>query len=362
MIKSAYIHIPFCKKKCKYCSFVSFPSLKLKHDYIKALLEQIKSEYKGEYLKTLYIGGGTPSLLELKDFKEIFAEFNILPDCEITVELNPESTTVELLAGLKMLGVNRLSIGAQSFNDKILKLIGRAHNSNQIKSALNCARAAGFKNVSIDLIYGLPSQKIEDFLSSLETAINLNVEHISLYGLKIEEGCYFYKFPPINVADLDLQADMFEAAVKFLKQNDFIHYEVSNFCKKGCESKHNLNYWKNQFYYGFGCSASGYFDTNIRYTNQSDLNKYITSPLEKELEIELSQKEILEEEIFLGLRTLEGINFREINEKFGIDFFEKYANILNKYKEYFQISGDKLAFSEEGILISNEILAEFIEL
>lgn len=361
MTKSAYIHIPFCRRKCNYCSFVSFPELGLKEQYLDALKKQIENEYKGEKLNTLYFGGGTPSLLSVEEFKSLIDLFELEEDAEITVEVNPESVDLECLSGFKKLGVNRLSIGSQTFDDEILKLIGRGHSSAQTSFALNCAREAGFKNVSLDLIYGLPTQTLKGFETDLKTVIDFDVEHVSLYGLKIDEGCYFHEHPPIHLPpNLDEQADMYLTAVKMLTNAGFEHYEISNFGGKCFKSKHNLNYWNNEYYYGFGCAASGYTD-KIRYTNQNDLKKYIQNPLAKISEQKLTSREILEEAIFLGLRKIAGVNVVELNKKFGIDFNKKYSKILEKYSDYFIKTEQGYALTLDGILISNEILAEFIE-
>lgn len=375
MTKNAYIHIPFCKSKCNYCSFVSFSKLEMKEPYIKALISQIESEYKGEKIETLYFGGGTPSLLTIDEFKSVMELFNFNDKSEITVEVNPDSVELDYFSALKTLGINRISIGSQTFDDKILKIIGRRNNAEQIKSAVEMAKDAGFDNISLDLIYGLPEQDLSGFEADLTKAIDLNVQHISLYGLKIEEGCYFYKNPPKHLsANLDEQADMYLKAVEMLKKAGFEHYEISNFSLPGYNSKHNLNYWENNSYYGFGCAASGYINNNpspptplpqgarvaIRYQNESGLNQYIKNPLKRILEQKLSQKEILEEAIFLGLRKVSGINIKEINQKFEIDFNQKFAKILDKYSRFFIRNSDNLALTTEGILISNEILSEFI--
>lgn len=364
MVKNAYIHIPFCKSKCYYCSFVSYNRLELKEQYIRALQKQIAAEYKGEKLNTLYFGGGTPSLLTITELKSIIELLNFEDNAEITIEVNPDSVDLNYLNELRQLGFNRLSIGSQTFDDEILSLIGRRHNSEQIKIAVKNAKQAGFDNISLDFIYGLPTQDIKGFENDLKTALNLDVQHISLYGLKIEKGCYFYKNPPEDYTpDLDLQADMYLKAVEILKNNKFNHYEISNFggkcVDKSFTSSHNLNYWDNNTYYGFGCAASGYGD-NVRYTNKSDLEKYIANPLKKDVKHELPEQEILEEAIFLGFRKLSGINIKEINQKFNIDFGDKYSNILAKYSEFFIKTDAGYALTLDGIMLSNEILAEFI--
>lgn len=360
MTKNAYIHIPFCKSKCHYCSFVSFDSIELKREYLDALKKQIVEEYKNEELNTIYFGGGTPSLLTVDDFAELMSLFKLENDAEITVEVNPDSVDLEYLTGLRNLGVNRLSIGAQTFDDDILKSIGRRHNPVQIKTAVDCALKAGFENISLDFIYGLPNQEIKDFASDLEQAAKLGIQHVSLYGLKIDEGCYFYKNQPENIADSDIQADMYLKAIEVLTQNGFEHYEISNFSKSGLASKHNLNYWAGDTYYGFGCAASGY-ENNIRYTNESHLKKYIQNPLTKESKQGLSEPERLEEAIFLGLRKIAGINIEEINQKFNINFNKKYAKILDKYTEFFTTTQNAIALNQKGILVSNDILSEFID-
>ena len=233
MPKSVYIHVPFCKSKCHYCSFVSYPKPELKKDYLKVLELEIGSVYGGETLNTLYFGGGTPSILELDELLNLIKHFNITPKTEITAELNPDDLSFGYLRGLYDVGINRISIGAQSFDDEILKLINRRHDSKQIIEAVENGKNAGFENISLDFIYGLPNQTKEMFFDDLKRAVNLEVSHISLYGLSIEENCYFYKNRPQNLPDDDIQADMYLAAVETLRGRGFRQYEISNFCRKG---------------------------------------------------------------------------------------------------------------------------------
>lgn len=371
MTENVYIHIPFCKSKCHYCSFVSYPKPELKEQYLISLEKEIKTFYKGEKLKTLYFGGGTPSLLTADDFSRLIGLFTIKTDQtpapyplplragEITVELNPETITVEYLKNLKQTGINRLSFGCQTFDNNILKLIGRRHNSKDVENAVKYAQNAGFENISLDFIYGLPTQTIEGFENDLKHAISLGITHISLYGLKIDEGCYFYKNPPKNLPDEDVQADMYLKAIETLK--GFEHYEISNFSKKGFNSRHNLNYWENNSYYGFGCAAHGY-ENGIRYFNTSNLEDYINNPLASKTSHKLTQQEQLEEEIFLGFRKISGINVEKINKKFNIDFRKNYASTLKKYLSYKYLSETNTGFklTTEGILVSNVILSEFL--
>ena len=362
MAQNVYIHIPFCKQKCGYCSFVSFPKLEMKNKYLAALRQEILYYYKQEKLNTLYFGGGTPSLLTTTEIKEIIKMFQIDEKTEITVEINPETVDYNYLCALKNIGVNRISIGCQTFDDKILETIGRIHNSNQVKLMVKQAFDAGFKNISLDLIYGLPNQTVDGFESDLTQAINLGVHHISLYGLKIEEGCAFYNNTPDNLPDEDSQADMYLKAIEITKKHGFEHYEISNFAKKNYYSKHNLNYWNNNSYYGFGVAAHGYID-GVRYANTSNINDFIKNSLTNREEKLLTDNEKQEEEIFLGFRKISGIDTKLFNEKYKINFDKKYKTTLKKYLASGHIiktqNGYKL--STEGIMVSNYILADFLE-
>lgn len=361
MVKNAYIHIPFCKSKCKYCSFVSYPTLELKEQYLSALQKEIQYFYENEPLETLYIGGGTPSILEVDEVKNIIDNFRFAKSPEITMELNPETLNDEYLSGIKNIGINRISLGCQTFDDQILKLIGRRHDSEQVKVSVKLAKEAGFENISLDFIYGLPSQNIEKFITDLKTAVDLGVQHISLYGLKIEEGCYLYSHLPENLPDGDIQADMYLKAIEFLTNSGFEHYEISNFARTGYESRHNLNYWDNNSYYGFGIAAHGYKD-GVRYSNYEDFDTYFKFPHIHNLTHRVDKNEQLEEEIFLGFRKMKGLNVNEINQKFGIDFETKYAKVLRKYLDtkHFIKTENGYKLSDEGVLVSNYILADFI--
>ena len=362
MIRNAYIHIPFCSGKCFYCSFVSGFDLKYKNEYIKALLQEIKSEYKDEALQTLYFGGGTPSLLETEDIKKIADCFDLSQAEEVTLEANPETVLKGKFSLLKEIGINRISLGVQTFNDNLLKLIGRRHYSDTIKQAIEYIKNAGFDNISIDLMYGLPSQSIDDLKSDLETALNFDIQHISTYGLKIEENSVFGRNTPSSLPDDEAQANMYLYLCDFLEKNGFEHYEISNFAKKGFYSRHNTAYWENKEYYGFGLNASGYKD-NIRYKNISDLNEYIKNPFAKEEEIPLSLQETMENEIFLALRLKSGLDINGFNKKYNVDFEEKYENIINRYSDLdmLKVQDCKCFLTKKGILLSNEIMSEFIE-
>lgn len=361
MTKNAYIHIPFCVKKCNYCAFTSYNNLQRKKDYIDALLVEVNTNYQKEKLNTLYFGGGTPSLLSVEDVSKIISCFNFSENAEVTIEVNPNKLKFEYLSELRRLGINRLSIGAQTFNEQILREIGRLHSVDDIFLSVKNARKSGFKNISLDLIYGLPNQSLADFGISLKKVIEIGVEHISLYGLKIEEDTYFYKNPPQKLPDEDMQADMYLLAKNVLSEAGFSRYEISNFAKKGFESRHNLNYWNANTYYGFGCGAHGY-ENNIRYENEENLENYILNPLNKKHKYELTKQEKIEEQIFLGFRKTSGIDVNSLKEKFGYDFETCHDQTINKFLKTGHLIKTKqgYALTSTGFLLSNLILSEFL--
>ena len=260
------------------------------------------------------------------------------------------------------IGINRISLGAQTFDDNLLKQINRRHDSKQIIQAVENAKKSGFKNISLDFIYGLPNQSAGMFFDDLQKAIKLGVQHISLYGLSIEEGCYFYNHRPQNLPDDDEQADMYIGAIELLTSNGFEHYEISNFSLPDYNSKHNLNYWNNEEYYGFGVAAHGYTN-DIRYGNKETIEDYIQNPIEHKFEKFETQKDKLEEEIFLGLRKMNGIDIQKINNKFNIDFEDKYLDILKKYEGLNLLKKTEKGYSltPNGVLVSNTILSEFLD-
>ena len=362
MIKCIYLHIPFCQKKCNYCSFCSFTLLKEKENYINSLLKEINSYYNFEYLSTLYFGGGTPSLLDAGDFERILKTFNFDLMTEITLEINPNTVDMLKLKQLKNLGINRLSVGVQCFDDKILKLIGRNHTSKEIFKCIDDINKAGFDNFSIDIIYGLPTQTLKHWENTLDNIKDINPKHISLYGLKIEKGTYFYKFLPKNLPDMDTQAKMYEMATEKLEKN-YLHYEFSSFAKnKDYISKHNSACWNRYDYWGFGLSASG-FVNNRRYTNTTNFKNYLKNPNQKLWE-NLSVQQQLEEEIFLGLRLYEGIDFELINKKYNINIKEKYFSLFEKFTKegFMKYTKNGIKLTKKGILVSNMIMCEFIEI
>lgn len=363
MIQSTYIHIPFCKSKCKYCSFVSYCNFKYVDDYFESLKKEIKYYYNNDLQKTLYIGGGTPSSIDLNKINEIIEMFQFDEnDCEITIEINPNDVNEDYINELKKTKINRISLGVQSFNDDILKTIGRCHTGFEAINTVKKINKAGFKNISLDFIYGLPNQTLADFKNDLEFAIKLDVTHISLYGLKIDEGCYFYNHKPQNLISEDEQSVYYNYAVSFLNKNGFNQYEISNFSKENYFSKHNINYWNCGSYYGFGAAACGYDRKKTRYQNKTGLKKYIENPFEKEMEEVLTDEDRLYEAIILGFRMALGVDVKKINSQFNIDFEKKYIKLLEKFKRY--IKKNKYGnyyLTKDGFLLSNCILSEFCD-
>lgn len=361
MIKHAYIHIPFCLRKCNYCSFVSGKNIQDKEPYINALIKEIKKRYNKEKLKTLYLGGGTPSLLEPQDIEKLIFLFDFEKEPEITIEINPETITKDKMRGFALSGINRVSLGVQTFDDNVLNIIGRKHNKKDVIKAVETIKNSNIKNISIDLIYGLPTQTLKMFDNDIKEALSLEVQHISSYGLKIEEESFFGKNPPKNLPDDEKQAEMFLHLCSILKSNNFEHYEISNFSKAGFNSQHNSAYWRNKNYYGFGLNASGY-ENNIRYRNTSIFEEYIQNPFIREEETELSIQEIKEEEIFLALRLKDGVDINNFDKKYQSNFKKDYEKIIEKYSKLglLEIKNEHCKLTEKGILLSNDIMSEFI--
>lgn len=356
MVKSAYIHIPFCKSKCKYCSFVSF--IHKDSNYIEKLLTEIDKYYLGEELNTLYFGGGTPSLLAEEDVCRILKKFNISKNTEITFEMNPDDANIEYLKYLHAIGINRLSLGAQTFDNETLREIGRRHDAEDTINAVANAQKAGFENLSLDLIYGLPnSDDLKILRNDLNILTSLGIQHISTYGLKIENGSYYYTHKP-NIPNDDIQADMYIEINHYLENAGYKRYEISNFSLPQKESRHNLNYWNNEEYYGFGIAAHGYVN-GIRYSNSTNFENY--SKCFRKTEHEVSKTEKLEEEIFLGFRKESGINTNKIKQLFNIDFEKRYKHILKKYvPNYIVKTPEGFKLTLDGVLLSNIILSEFL--
>ena len=316
MVKSVYIHIPFCDSICSYCDFCKFIKNDIWiEDYLNTLEKETNNKYKGEVIETLYIGGGTPSCLNIKQLNKLFEIIKVLKKSdklEFTFECNIENITKEKLELLYKNGVNRISIGIQTFNNKYLKFLNRNHNEDMIKEKINIAKKIGFNNINIDLIYALKEETVEDLKIDLEKFLELDITHISTYSLIIEPHTKLFIDNEENIDD-ELDYEMYSTIKKVLESNGYKHYEVSNFAKEGYESKHNLTYWNNNEYYGFGMGASGYID-GIRYDNTRSINKYLNGEYILE-EHKLDSREVIENEFILGFGSKKNTKKLQKNKK-----------------------------------------------
>lgn len=361
MIKSIYIHIPFCKNICSYCDFCK---MYYNENWVDKYLDELESEilksYKNEIIDTLYIGGGTPSCLSIKQLNKLF---NILSkikkskNIEFTFECNIEDITYEKMKLLFDNNVNRLSIGVQTFNKKHLSFLGRNYKNIDIIEKISLAKSVGFKNINVDLIYAISNQTIEELNEDIDTLIKLDITHISTYSLIIEPNTKLYITNTNNI-DEELDYKMYKLINKKLKQNGFINYEISNYSKKGFESKHNLNYWNNNEYYGFGLGASGYVN-DVRYDNTKNLNKYLTGNyIYNKHKVE--QKEKIENEFILGFRKTKGINKEEFNLKYGNIKNIKQVNELLENKQLIETKNN-IYINPKYMYTQNSILVKFID-
>ncbi len=373
-----YIHIPFCESKCFYCDFNSYKmkSENEKKKYIDNLIKEMdfyKEDFNKKEFTSIFLGGGTPSILDKEEIKIIFDEvykrFKIKEDAEITIECNPETLNKEKLISFKECGVNRLSIGLQSTQNKNLEYIGRVHTYETFEKHYFEAREVGFKNINIDLMYSLPNQTFEEFKESLEKIISLNPSHISAYSLILEENTRMFKMYEneefeLNEDELDIK--IYNHTIKTLNENGYNHYEISNYAKEGYECMHNINYWKCDNYLGLGAGASGYIG-NLRYKNVEKINDYnkLIESLEKPiLESEvLSFEDEIEENIIMNLRMNKGINIINFNKKFDTDFTKRYSIVLEKLKNENLImeKNNHIFFTQKGREISNTVLLEFLK-
>ena len=359
-----YFHIPFCASKCAYCDFCSLPGRdKLMPYYQDALLIQLQEtmpRMTDYFIDTVYFGGGTPSYYGARRIVEILQELKVtnrlMKQSEITVECNPDSVRRKELRMLRKEGVNRLSIGAQSANDDILRLIGRRHNWRQVEMAVKRARKAGFRNVSLDLIYGLPSQTREDWADTLAKALALKPAHISCYGLRLEEGTPMYD--EYEGADIlpsdDDQADMYLYAVDFLSRHGFRQYEISNFARPGYESRHNLKYWRCEEYLGIGPAAHSYYNGK-RFAVSRDIDAFISADVQQTVITECECGDF-SEWAMLKLRLSEGIDFESASKRFGVT----RDIILNKCRlipnNLYKIDDKSMRLTPDGFLVSNAVI------
>ena len=382
-----YIHIPFCKQKCKYCDFVSFSNKeKLIEEYIKCLCQELEEVGEGIKLdienkvsdiievRTIYIGGGTPSFINEKHIEQIMQvireNYTIQPNAEITIEVNPGTADAEKLKKYKELGINRLSIGVQSTNNNLLNMLGRIHTYEEFESTYNLARKVDFNNINIDFMIGLPNQTIEDVEDILEKVKRLNPEHVSVYSLILEEDTPLSKMVANHELYMpadELEREMYWRIKKGLENLGYTHYEISNFAKPGMEAKHNLDCWEQKEYMGFGIAAHSYVD-DARFSNIENIEEYIKNYKENKQENNfiLHEKQDLEaktkEYMILGLRKIEGVDCSKFENKFSKDIFEVFEKEIEKLvrEELIEIKEGKIKLSNKGIDLANIVWEEFI--
>ncbi len=364
-----YIHIPFCYKKCPYCAFVSYEKqLSAQALYIKRVIDEIKGFKTSKIVQSIYFGGGTPSTLKIKQIESVldavYSNFAIHKDAEITFESNPVSLKTDYLKGLKSLGINRLSIGVQSFIDLKLNILGRLHNGQKAIESVKNAQDRGFENISIDLIYGLNETK-KDMEFELKNACFLDVQHISTYMLSIEEGTQFeklFKSGKLKISNDDDTANLYFFISYYLKSAGYKHYEISNFAKQRFESKHNSAYWLGYDYRGFGVSASSFVE-GIRFKNTDSLDSYINKKNYVVYEKQLDEKDKIKEAFVLLLRMKDGVKIECFNKRYKTNIKELYKKELDKFEKLDMIkekNGHIFLNGAKAMVVSNTILSEFI--
>ena len=368
---SAYVHIPFCTQICYYCDFSKvFIKNQPVDSYLEHLLQEFHS-YDIQKLRTLYIGGGTPTALSASQLEVLLEgltknlDLSVLE--ELTIEANPGDLDADKIAVLKNSAVNRVSLGVQTFDDKMLKKIGRSHTEKDIYENIDRLKLAGFDNISIDLIYALPGQTMEQVKDNVAKAIALDIPHMSLYSLILENHTVFMnrmRRGKLPLPKEELEAEMFEYIIAELERAGFVHYEISNFSKQGFESRHNLMYWDNAEYYGIGAGASGYVD-GVRYKNHGPIRHYLKAVEEGSARINeehLSQREQMEEEMFLGLRKKSGISMARFEEKFERSFQGLYGQIVRDLVQQglMQVEGDRVRMTKRGLFLGDTVAERFI--
>lgn len=370
-----YVHIPFCSSRCSYCDFATgLYQSELADRYVAALIEEIKtSHYNGAIVDTVYFGGGTPSLLAPAQLDRILAtlsaQFEIDPDSEITLEINPGSVTREKLDAFRSLGINRASFGAQTFDDHELAKLGRSHNAADALQTFADLREAGFTNISFDLIAGLPGQTLAGWQRNIKQALDLKPEHLSFYLLEVHSGTPLAEHIRRGlqpVPDDDLAGVMYQWMLDEASHADYEHYEISNLCRPGFNSRHNVKYWTGAPYFGFGCSAHSYDGRTRRWSNQRDVMKYVET-IETGMsavveEQKLSETDVRAEALFLGMRLMRGVDMRRYRESFGVDLREAHAADLDRFRKagLLEFDGDLIRLTRTGALLSNEVFAAFV--
>lgn len=370
-LKSVYVHVPFCAKKCRYCAFNSYADkFALANAYFDAVSRQISALEKDK-TDTVYIGGGTPSAVDKKYITavldEIYSHFDVQKNAEITVEANPKSANYETISAYAEKNVNRMSIGAQSFNQNELSAIGRIHTAKDVENAVKTAHLCGIDNVNIDIMYAIPHQTNKSLSETLKKAVSLDISHISLYGLAVEDGTPLANdvenglFVPFSD---DEYAYQYEYICDFLRANGFVHYEISNFARgENFLSRHNLKYWHGGEYYGIGAGASGYINGE-RYTNEAKIEDYIASPFAKSDVEKIDKNGKMSEYMILNLRLLQsGIDEDEFREKFGIDMYSVFGKKLDFHlntTKMLEKKDKKIVLSKKAYYVCNAVMCDFL--
>ena len=370
-----YVHIPFCVRKCAYCDFNSYSGYTDAHiaRYVSALTREITQTAPGSPVDTIFFGGGTPTAIPASDeaalLQSVLETLPVALDAEITTEANPGTMDVAHLAVLREAGFNRISFGVQSFDPGLLKTMDRIHSADEARNAVKAARAAGFENISLDLMFGLPRQNLKQWEDSLHEALALETEHLSLYSLIVEEGTGFYTLQQkgrLPLPEDDLAADMYEMAVEVAQAAGYEQYEIANFARPGRACRQNLHYWRNESYYGFGCGAVGYLG-GARRMNIKAPAAYAQA-VEAEADIALSSEtltadETMAETMMLGLRlTREGVSCLTFEERFGIDPRVKFAAEIETYtrRGLLEVAGDTLRLTPQGVFLASEVMVAFV--
>jgi oxygen-independent coproporphyrinogen III oxidase len=372
-----YIHIPFCRARCSYCDFATGAyEGALAERYVRATIAEIKSFPLTEDapdVDSIYFGGGTPSLLAPAQVSQLVAavreRFRVSPDSEVTMEMNPGTVTLERLREFRAAGVNRASFGAQTFDDRELKRLGRTHTADDVRRTFSLLREAGFTNISFDLIAGLPGQTLLEWSRNLDEALALRPEHLSFYILEVHEGTPLadqIRRGAQPLPDDDLAAEMYRLMLERAAVQDYEHYEISNLCLAGYASRHNTKYWTGEAVYGFGCSAHSYDGRRTRWSNERDAARY-TELMEKGRTavvetIELDERAARAEAIFLGLRLMRGISLSEHRARFGADLRADYLTDLERLSEagLIKLEDDSMKLTTSGVLLSNEVFTTFV--
>lgn len=362
IVDAVYIHIPFCNYICAYCNFCKvFYNKKLVTLYLKALKKEIISKYKNELITTLYIGGGTPSSLSLNELKQLFEIlkiFNLAKDCEITIECNPDSLSKEKIKLFKNFGINRISLGVETINYKLQNILNRKTSKTKVISCIKDLKNNGFNNINVDLIYAIKGETISTLQTDLDFILSLDVPHISTYSLIIEPNTIL-KLQGVKNINTKLDREMYDIISTTLKNKSYIHYEISNFARNNYQSKHNLKYWYNKEYYGFGVGASSYLN-NIRYTNTKSITNYINNKTIIEKEI-LSVKDKIFYEIMLNFRTNKGVDKEIFKDKYNVKIDELF-DYKNLVKESILLEDNKyLRVDENYYYVLDKVVINFLD-